>query len=269
MKEFIIDKEIIFTPHDRLLRSIKTTKKTHIHNNSARCLELLLEKHGQIVLQSELMIVGWGEDALKTITNATYYQCFVNLRKSLKGLGYNKELIVTIRQKGIRIPQYIDVETKTAINSELIGEEKEENPNAESFDKEELTVLDKTKGSNELAIKKAQFSFKKGAALFSIAALLIAYPLYHSYESTHKNKPLIGGFSNVKEYPPCFYFNKNNKDNAFAYDFAIENHYSCKGNKEYYISYFSTAPRVSIFSCNAKNKMACDSTTYIIERKKG
>lgn len=110
MAEFLIDGDIIFNTSLRTLVSNKNGKQIFIHNNMSRCLECLVRHPNEIIPQNQLILNGWGEDAVSVVSNAAYYQCLVNLRKSFRALGCEKEIITTIRQRGVRISQGVNIE---------------------------------------------------------------------------------------------------------------------------------------------------------------
>ena len=109
MDKYIIDNEIVFSPQEKQLLSLKNSSTFTMHSASSSCLTLLLEKHGEVVTQPELMVAGWGTNAMRTVSNAAYYQCFVNLRKVFRELGYQKEILTTVRGKGIRVNKYVRI----------------------------------------------------------------------------------------------------------------------------------------------------------------
>lgn len=63
MVKYILNKQVIFLPGEKQLLSIKDGTRFTILKSSAHCLELLLERQGQLVSHSDLMVAGWGEDA--------------------------------------------------------------------------------------------------------------------------------------------------------------------------------------------------------------
>lgn len=121
---YLIDNEIIFIPSERSITSKTSNLTQTLHTPAVRCLQLLLEDK-KTVPQNMLYKAGWGEDALKKVSTATYYQCFVNLRKQIREIGYNNELLITVPKEGIRINETIEItafapspEPQQAINAD-------------------------------------------------------------------------------------------------------------------------------------------------------
>lgn len=96
---YIIGNKIEFAPDSQKIRSLETGKTTKLHYTSCRCLELLIQEHGNIVSQHQLIEYGWEERAMG-VSSAAYYQCLLNLRKALKSLGM-EDVIRTIPRKGV------------------------------------------------------------------------------------------------------------------------------------------------------------------------
>ncbi|HGM5492774.1 TPA: transcriptional regulator [Serratia fonticola] len=75
----------------------------------ARCLEILLDNHGQIVSHDALYQVAW-PDAYKTTSPNTLYQNILLARKAFKEVSdSNEEFILTIPRKGFSFNEEIPV----------------------------------------------------------------------------------------------------------------------------------------------------------------
>lgn len=105
---YLIDNEIIFIPSEKSITSKTSNLTQTLHAPAVRCLKLLIENK-TTVPQTMLYKAGWGEDALKKVSTATYYQCFVNLRKQIREIGYNNELLITVPKEGMRINDTIEI----------------------------------------------------------------------------------------------------------------------------------------------------------------
>lgn len=78
---------------------------------ASRCLELLLIKHNKIVPQADFFYAAW-EKYNTYVTLGTFYQNISLLRKSLKKIGLDDDIIVTIPRKGLSITEKTKVEEK-------------------------------------------------------------------------------------------------------------------------------------------------------------
>lgn len=280
MEVYIIDNLIVFVPEEKIIESLKTGTKLPIQSAGARCLKLLLERQGEVVPQTELMIAGWGKDALSTLSIPAYYQCFVNLRKALKRLGYEKELFATRRGRGLRINTYINVkksnnDNKIAVTTdnpldtdsqELLPHQNDKRlltPERDDY----LALPEQSGADTETAMLETDAGKKqwKFIVIFAgIVVLSVCLWFFLQYQ-----KPLrLSGYVRVADTPSCFYFNVKNKDNVFAVDYLVKKRYRCTTDEKYFISYFSASPRLTVFICGKANPLNCDSVTYVLAQKK-
>lgn len=102
-QKYLIANELRFDPLAKTLTNIKTNIVVDIHTPAANCLLTLILNRGKTVSQSELYRAGWGEKGEVSTTTATYYQCFVNLRKQIKNTGYDKDILRTIQKQGVQL----------------------------------------------------------------------------------------------------------------------------------------------------------------------
>ncbi|HBM3184819.1 TPA: hypothetical protein LVM22_001080 [Klebsiella oxytoca] len=260
MESYIIDGFIVFTPGERVIFSLKNNKKSTINSAGARCFKLLLEQQGEIVSQSELMIAGWGDDALSKLSIPAYYQCFVNLRKSFRDIGYKKDLFTTFRGKGIMVNTYVLV--KKEILDCIIDNQQESVENCVSHQPDKEDVLTEPEETELCNKRNSPIKIKAIACilLFLIIGVLVAIHLPNEGRSVS-----LSGYTRTVDSPSCFYFNNKNKNNAFITEYLINNKYNCTKDKNYFISYFSAAPRLSIFICGKSKPFNCDSVTYILD----
>lgn len=262
MESYIIDNLIVFTPDEKVIFSLKNNKKCTINSTGARCLKLLLDQQGEIVRQSELMIAGWGDDALSKLSIPAYYQCFVNLRKSFRDIGYQKDLFTTFRGKGIMVNTYVLVKKENLDCIIDVQQENVENCISHQPDKEDiLTEPVETELFNKrnIPIKKVRTRPLVCIILFLIIGALVAIYLLNEERSV-----ILSGYTRIVNSPSCFYFNNKNKNNAFIAEYLNNKKYDCTKDIDYFISYFSAAPRLSIFICRKSKPFNCDSVTYIL-----
>ncbi|MFS6933781.1 winged helix-turn-helix domain-containing protein [Klebsiella oxytoca] len=272
MEKYIIDNEIVFSPQERLLLSLKLSSKSTIHNASANCLTLLLENQGEVVSHSELMMAGWGKDAKRTLSNAAYYQCFVNLRKVFRELGYQKEILITARGEGIRFNKYVRVkkqsvsaipsycQQKTLIQPTSSTSQNNGRIELQSSEVMQSPVLMEN-STDSIMISKSKFHpgvrpwFFVGLFCFILISWLIV---------RKENDFTLSGYHHIANTPSCFYFNDRNENNSFVTSFLHRNGYVCEDGKKFFVSYFSASPRLTVFICGERVYQKCDSVTYII-----
>lgn len=281
MKIYVIDNEIIFSPEKKALQSLKNSSSLSMHGTSARCLALLIERQGKIVTQSDLMIAGWGDDAIRTISHAAYYQCFVSLRRAFKELGYDKKLFFTVRGQGIKFSTDVEITSReesslqenvvtVEIRDKLVDFDEEEvkKTNAPTVIAEHITSTDSPMlQACEQSNKKNNYSIYrlKYILLVTGGVVFFGFIIFHYFYSQPDFH--INGFVRQSGTPSCFYFNERNSDGDFVSHFMMEKKYVCENNKKYFISYFSISPRLTIFTCDRRASFSCDSETYILSDK--
>ncbi|XXD10856.1 winged helix-turn-helix domain-containing protein [Klebsiella sp. R445] len=247
MKKYTIDKEIVFFPDQKTIHSLKNGRSATLHGPSSRCFLFLIENQERVVSTKELIEMGWsGEESAKIVSQATYYQCFVNLRKSLKDIGYGKNLIVTIRQCGMRINASVGIVI--------------------SDDSQELTLLPQVIAEENIkrpeTLDVTTFSPFRGWWIYAFSLCLIIFFIGFFYMSSDTNI-MPDDYHTIDGYPECFFFNKENRNNEKATSFMKGKGYACNGSGYYYISYLSAAPRINIFFCPVKYSKECDSITFV------
>ncbi|MBB1200854.1 hypothetical protein EGM70_11185 [Enterobacteriaceae bacterium 89] len=100
VKKYLINGVIEFYPIERRLISKQARQSLVLQTTSALCLEEILKNKGSMVSQEALFIAGWGALAGQT-SQASYYQCFVNLRKSFTLLGLDVPVFITVPRRGM------------------------------------------------------------------------------------------------------------------------------------------------------------------------
>lgn len=107
---YIIDSSFEFCPESCQLTVFGAENIVITLNAPAsRCLELLLERRFELVLQSEFYEYAWGDEA-KSVSVNTLYQNIALLRKALKSISKNYEsMILTIPRQGFSFNQIFSV----------------------------------------------------------------------------------------------------------------------------------------------------------------
>lgn len=250
-RKITIDGEIVFFPEERKLRSTVNNLEVTVFSTGARCLEYLLDNNERTVSQKELTEIGWlGENSVQTVAQATYYQCLVDLRRCLKEIKYGQNLIVTIRGQGVRINPEANIVFELITPGERPAKEVSDLPLPE-----EKSTL---KSSVTLSYGRL------GIALFA-ALTVVFFALYmlSTSEYMHSQSPMADNYRQAEGFPDCYYFNTNNIDSASTVSFLKKKGYTCGKNKNFYISHFSVAPRLTLFSCSTTAPIKCESVTYI------
>lgn len=100
---FIINDEIIFDANSCEVKSIDDAGEVIMLNApTARCLQLLIEKRGEVVSRDCFLEQVWQARGI-VVSQNTFYQNISLLRKSLKNVGLMADIIVTVRRKGFTL----------------------------------------------------------------------------------------------------------------------------------------------------------------------
>lgn len=244
MRKIVIDGEIVFFPDQKKLSSLKNDKSVFMFSTGARCLEYLIDNQGVIVSQKTLIPVCWSEEnALKTVSQAAYYQCLVDLRRNIKDIGYNKTLISTVRGQGIRINPDIDIIIKMTSAMEKKNDVE--------------PVMEENTRQNKIT---------KKTTLLMIFIMIIITSIFYTYikgRGRQIKSSMQDTYHTLIGYPQCYYFNDNNVDNKLITNFLQGKGFTCETKNLYYISHFSAAPRLTIFSCSDNQPLVCESLTFL------
>jgi DNA-binding winged helix-turn-helix (wHTH) protein len=255
---YVINDDLVFYPHKRIIHCISTKKKNVLHTSGSLCLKLIVDKKGRTVTQAEIMDIGWGN---RVVTQASYYQCLVNLRKQILDTGFTENVVVTVPREGIRINDELKVKiVSPAPAPELMpAAESELKPPPERQPERLMPVVYR----HPLSTKNRKYPLK--ITLFCITAIISMLAIYicknsNSYQSDKY------AFSAYPGTDKCYQFSKQTakKLRALSADTLKKYGYTCKPDKKYLIHKLASSPQLSFFICHddKKNKH-CKSATII------
>jgi cholera toxin transcriptional activator len=106
---YCINNNAIFDPINHTLTSSKfyPGNDTKINQPASRCLALLIERKGDIISQEEFMNEVWRKHGMEVTVN-TLYQNISILRKNLKRVGIDDNIIITVPKKGITLSAQVE-----------------------------------------------------------------------------------------------------------------------------------------------------------------
>lgn len=101
---YCINNNVIFDPLKHTLTSSKfyPEKDTKLNQPTSRCLLLLIERRGCVITQEDFMNEVWRKHGMEVTVN-TLYQNISILRKTLKRVGIDENIIITVPKKGITL----------------------------------------------------------------------------------------------------------------------------------------------------------------------
>lgn len=276
---FVIADAVIFCPMENTFKSIANGVEFPILVSASECFLHLIKNHGVLVTKGALMQIGWEQYGLHVSDN-TYYQNILTLRKGLRQCGIGCEVIKTVPRKGLLIPNSIKV---IPLSSDVpVVQEAPEAPEApEVQEVQEVQASISTISSQDqisarpvekvpvqthvlthypesLRIKRIKhFAF----SLLALTSLIVGGGLFlpECYSSTFHNIGNINGCRvNINE-------NKSAEDDF--YKFNAKDPVRCQGNEVVYFSTFQFIPRVSVMKCREEftylHRNDCISYYYI------
>lgn len=174
---------------------------------------------------------------------SAYYQCFVNLRKQLKRIGYEDELVITVPKEGMKLEPTARVTVvKEDLTTSVVS-----------------PVIEKAGNRAITRWVKANRMLSALIVFFIVALLVLAsVSLLRPDYATER-------FSNVKGLPECLYLSKT--DNISTGD-AVKSIHShnirCSEDRPVYVSV--SYGRLTSITCDSELKQ-CRSATEIAEHE--
>ena len=106
---YCINNNVIFDPLKHTLTSRKyyPEKDTKLNQPTSRCLSLLIERRGCVITQEDFMNEVWRKHGMEVTVN-TLYQNISILRKTLKRVGIDENIIITVPKKGITLSAQVE-----------------------------------------------------------------------------------------------------------------------------------------------------------------
>ena len=264
---YLIDNIIEFYPAEKLLLNRLTQQHVVLHSTATQCLLLLIQQHNEVVTQDQLLRFAWGEKH-REVTHNAFYQCILNLRKSIIKLGVEKSIVTTIARKGLIINKHVTIENIVSSSyHDQIAKEINSNPteidvSLANQNLEQVSDKDKSKHKN--------FYLTVSLLLVTILILLFIWI----------SRPDTGTIYGMPEYIPLdypdkkcsYYLNSDYVNNHFTQEskvgrFINNNPTLCSGNKYIYITTYENLKSMSVLICNKKvgnaSRNMCSSVYYL------
>ncbi|TFZ53061.1 hypothetical protein E5C26_01655 [Serratia proteamaculans] len=189
----------------------------------SRCLQLLIERHGEIVSQEEFFDYVWKQHGLVVSSNS-FYQNISLLRKAIKKAGIDDDLIVTVPKKGIVLPKRFTIEPLNKNNT--IQSNFQDPPT-------------KSKGSKTL--------LSSALVLTSIIFFVIAFNINKENDYALEYRKV-----DIKKDGCTFFFNNDENDYSSHEVFLQSKSFDCSLNKYIYLKKYQKIDRVSLIQCMKK-----------------
>lgn len=283
---YIIENCVIYTPSTHTLHSSENGNHVTLAIPASLCLNMLIQKKGEIITQTELLYRVWAERGMNVTTN-TLYQNISLLRKSLRSLNLSKLIIQTIPKRGFMISNEISILVQKNEFTMAVSESSESSnvSNIRLSDDipvsayspattSEVVIADQEvmmKEKKGLVIKKfspagvmkkiisweAAFFFIL-LALTTISCVIKTTDLTFTLASYHKLSIING----------CTVFRDNGlQSNSYYGKFIENNHIICTKGESIYITNHCPSSRASVITCqrpiDSGNQSLCTSTYYL------
>ncbi|MGF6422700.1 DNA-binding winged helix-turn-helix (wHTH) protein [Lelliottia sp. 489] len=248
---FLIDGRVVFHSRQNALVSLAHPDLVEILNEPcARCLEMLLAAHGNIVTHAELYKGGWGE-AYKDVSPNTLYQNILLARKALRKVAEtHDDFIITVPRQGFRFNENLTV---------MAGDTSD---NTASVPHEHQSETHNGGGDNILfrrTISPPLFRAVTLAPLLLIlfSAMIFIFTDFHYGTARHDDFTADYDFS--RKYAGCEIYLNKRQTLSRAESEKLLNTFpgltsGCSGSPLRYMSFYHNTLRVFYLSCDSKNK---------------
>jgi DNA-binding winged helix-turn-helix (wHTH) protein len=239
INNYLTDKTIIFSPSELLLQHCETMKTKKIRATEAKCLMLLLNKHGSVVSQYELLEFAWGETHREVSFNL-FYQCILSLRKSFAQLEYPGTIITTMPRKGLIIDINLPVET--------VGK---------NFTDEKYKAATPMIPVSSKHIRHNIVCLPDIIILVFTAITIGLIGFGPNYDRNYFSGYVLAGELKNK----CKYFFNSDGGDFFSHKlFVSQNTAICKANKFLYVSAYDNVKSISAIVCSAPINQSINNT---------
>ncbi|WP_273855293.1 winged helix-turn-helix domain-containing protein [Serratia liquefaciens] len=241
----IIEKDIVYDSSAATLTNISSNKSITLTAPSNECLLIILTHGENITPQKYLFEQVWETHGLP-INNNTFYQNISIIRKSFRLVGMEKQVIVTISRRGIKVAGDISISefngNKQVVEMEGVSEKTKppRNYNAEN--------LNSAQDENEFFINKK--------LILSGGFLCILFFLIFIFKSNRNQVDRLSKYIEIGKHEGCNVFyekNKSEKKTEDVFNAMDVAKIRCLNNERVYFSSYSELPRESFIICNSDN----------------
>lgn len=243
----IIENHVIYDSSTATLTNITSNKSITLTAPSNACLLIVLTHGENVTTQKYLFEQVWEIHGLP-INNNTFYQNISIIRKAFRFIGMEKQVIVTIPRRGIKVAGRVSV--CEFPDNELVVENE--------------GVSEKTKPPRNYSVdnlipfpdKKINFLNKKTLLLF-VSVLCIMFFCLVFFKQVFNQDNRLAKYEEVGKYQGCNVFFdkatsvKSKRDIFNSIDAA---QLRCFNNERVYFSAYPGLPRESFIICNAYSK---------------
>ncbi|NIF48655.1 hypothetical protein F3J28_12865 [Enterobacter sp. Ap-1006] len=254
---FLIENNIEFRPGDRTLRG--QNKEVKLHSSSVHCLELLIERQGDVVDHESLHDFAWRRFGMEVGSNALY-QSISTLRKAFSVCGGEEAFIRTVPRRGFMLPQ------KILVSSQSLGPDPTDKKAAEDVQNENLQLRIES-ASDNTSERNEQQKDNVGPQIKNTLSILDNVKMK---TLSGKNHFLIIGFfvfscclaalyslllSVPTDYPKrlqyngCDFRSNEASDDDMIEDITLKLNIKCSTRKHLYVTSYQEGSVISVIQC--------------------
>ncbi len=235
---YLIGDCIEFRPEDNSLYSRSTGETITLFVAASRCLLLLLNQQGKVVSQKELFEAGWQKNGIG-VSNNTFYQNILMLRKGLKHAGYEETVIKTVPRQGLTVPSTVPVEKIMA------GTEKEYRKEVPVIVEDNPAAVSPVKEEKEEKKTQSQKWWLWGLAPFLCVVAVICVVW-----NVMENNSFFNSYTYAGKIEGCTVYLKNDRTPLKYYmQFIAKNNFTCGKQEFVYFATYPLVPRASAIRC--------------------
>lgn len=252
----LINEVVHFFPASNMLRSVRSGGPEIILNAPVgRCLGLLLESPGKTVLRQYFYDEVWLKHGLY-VTDNTFYQNISILRKALKTVGINDDVIKTVPRKGLCFTGAVAAVASRPAQAYLTSKNEEtENKNNSSW--------------YVLCIMYFINKLKNRSLIVALSSLIILTSIVLIFSSVLRQMHVA-----LTNYQPmmvrsCMVYFSGVKNKNEAESTILNHGFDCKKNETIFLSVNEKSLRTSIFICEGylSANQHCQSWLFIKEKQ--
>ncbi|WP_333495278.1 winged helix-turn-helix domain-containing protein [Kluyvera sp. CHPC 1.251] len=249
---YLIENKIIFIPARQCLMMVDNPQQLKLKPTASQCLLLLIQNHGQIVAQNELLEFAWGGQHRQVSFNA-FYQSILSLRKNFLHLKIEKAIITTVPRKGLVIQNDISIEKIATPVQENEPSSLPQLPEP-AFEQDEHSPAPIKK----VWITPAEISLI-ALALVVVSALLSPLWFQDDYFAHYVQGKITPG--------TCHYYFNNDASSFSRHNYFVDkNPQICTDGKYLYITAYPETKNISVIICTkplpASGRNSCQSVYY-------
>lgn len=112
----IINDTVLYLPEEHCLRPLRVRgKETVLNIPASRCLQLMLQRPGEVISQSDFFNEVWQKNG-QYVTANTLYQNISLVRKGMREAGLSKNIIRTVPKVGVVFSGTVEIQPEESAN---------------------------------------------------------------------------------------------------------------------------------------------------------